>query len=181
MTPLLVIAALLGAACAPTMIAGIRADAETMPWADLAGFGTYRWWQPPIGQVTRGYSEREALVDWHVREAVDRELGSRGYAPDTAGAPDFVVRYTIGLFDDSTSSFQEYVAYRAEGGEKDMGQAFMGYERGMLTIELVDVRTRRVAWRGRATAVAERDHRGKQIAPAVAKMMAELPAAGVRP
>ena len=165
-----------GCGMAPPVEPTIRVGAETLPWADFSTFHTYRWWLPPIVDGGAGYSEREKRLDWYVRGAVDSELGARGYAPDTVGRPDFVVRYDIGLFEDSTSSFQEYLAYRAEGGGKDMGESFMGYNRGTLTIELVDVASRRVAWRAHATAVVETDARGRRVGPAVQKMMAQLPA-----
>lgn len=165
------------AACglAPAGPTKIRVDAEALPWASMSGYRTYRWWQPPV-EPGRGYSEREALLDWRVREAVDRELAARGYRQDTVGKPEFVVRYNVRLSEQSTSSFSDYLAYRAEGGSKDMGEAFMGYEQGTLTIEIVDVASRRVAWRAKATAVIEKNPNGALIAPAVAQMFARFPA-----
>ena len=169
----------LGAACgiAPAGPARIRVDAETLPWANMSGYRTYRWWQLPMSERRRGYSEREALLDWRVRKAVERELGARGYAEDTAGTPDFVVRYDVRLREESTSSFRDYLAYRADGGGKDMGDALMGYEEGTLTLEVVDVAARRVAWRSTASAVIEQNPDGKLIDPAVAQMLARFPAA----
>jgi hypothetical protein len=158
---------------APAGPAPARVSAERLPWADLSHYRTYRWWKPaPEG----GLSEREALTDWYVRNAVDRELAARGWVPDVAGTPDFVVRYEVRLGEASTSSFQEYLQYRSEGGAKDMGEAFMGYDVGTLTVSLVDVASRRVAWRAQATAVVEQDARGKRIDPAVHDMFARLPA-----
>jgi hypothetical protein len=179
---LVVACAVLGTACglAPPVEPAIRTSAEVLPWGDLSSFRTYRWWKPPLADGGRGYSEREARIDWYVRDSVDRELAARGYAPDVARRPDFVVRYGVQLHEDATSTFSDYLAYRAEGGGKDLGEAYMGYERGTLTLELVDVASRRVAWRGQATAVVERDAQGRRIAPAVQGMMAELPPARVR-
>jgi hypothetical protein len=163
-----------GVACglAPPAPASIRVSAESFPWANLSHYRTYRWWKPP---PERGLSEREALIDWYVRNAVDRELAARGWVPDVRGTPDFVVRYEVSLADGSTSSFQDYLQYRSEGGSKDMGEAFMGYEVGTLTITLVDVESRRPAWRGHASAIVEQDARGKRIDPAVHEMFARLP------
>ena len=140
----------------------------------MSAYRTYRWWQLPVDQ-RKGYSEREALLDWRVRQAVDRELAARGYAEDTAGTPEFVVRYSVRLREESTDSFRDYLAYRADGGGKDMGDALMGYAEGTLTLEVVDVATRRIAWRAAATAVIEKDPNGKLIDPAVAQMMSRFP------
>ena len=165
------------AACGvmPAGQATVRVAAETFPWADLSRYHTYRWWLPPP-TADRALSERETLIDWYVRNAVDRDLAARGYVPDVAGTPDFVVRYAVAMREGATSSFQDYLQYREEGGTKGMGEAFMGYDVGTLTITLVDVATRRVAWRATASAVIEDDARGKRIDPAVRDMMAQLPA-----
>jgi hypothetical protein len=172
-----VLAAVVAGGCgfAPPVQPTVRVKAEVMPWADLSAFRTYRWWVPPLVEGNAGYSERERKIDWYIRQAVDRELSVRGYVPDTVGKPDFVVRYAIKVTEDSTSSMSDYLAYRAEGGGKDMGEAFMGYERGTLTVELVDVASRQVAWRGQASAVVENDAKGKRIGPAVQQMMAGVP------
>ncbi len=163
-----------GVACglAPATPASIRVATESFPWTELSRYRTYRWWKPP---PERGLTERESLVDWYVRNAVDRELAARGWVPDVRGTPDFVVRYEVSLAEGSTSSFQDYLQYRSEGGSKDMGEAFMGYEVGTLTVTLVDVESRRPAWRGRASAIVEQDARGKRIDPAVHEMFARLP------
>jgi hypothetical protein len=152
----LLLSSMIAGACglAPAVEPTIKASAETLSWADLSAWHTYRWWKPPTVDADAGFTEHEKRVDWYVRSAVDHELTARGYAPDTARNPDFV----------------------ADGGGKDLGEALMGYERGMLTLELVDVATRRVAWRSQASAVLESDAKGKRVGPAVQKMMASLPA-----
>jgi hypothetical protein len=169
----------LGSGCglAPAPQPAIRVDAEQFPWADVSRYHTYQWWSPPLEQSRRGFDEREALLDWHVRQAVDRDLAARGYAPAGAGKADFIVSYDVALRDASTQSFQDYLQYRADGGRKDMGEAFIGYTRGTLTLEFQDATTRRVAWRATASAIVEDDARGKRIDPAVQQMLDRFPAA----
>jgi hypothetical protein len=111
-----------------------------------------------------------------VRNAVDRELTARGYTLAARGTPDIVVRYAVRMQQGSTSSFQDYLQYRAEGGTKDMGQAFIGYDVGTLTLTMIDAASGRDAWRAKASAVVESDARGKRIDPAVQEMMAQFPA-----
>jgi len=178
----LLVAALVCAGCGAVSpgTTAVSVSAETFPWADLSHYRTYRWWLPPP-TAGQGFSERETLVDWYVRHGVDDDLQSRGYRVDVAGSPDFVVRYEVAIREAATSSFRDYMQYRAEGGSKDMGEAFMGYDQGTLTITLVDVATRRVAWRATASAILESDQRGKRIEPAVREMMAKLPATAHAP
>lgn len=167
---------LTAAACgiAPAGPARIRVAAETLPWANVSAYRTYRWWKLPVNEGA-GYSEREALLDWRVRQAVDRELAARGYVEDTADRPEFVVRYNVRVHEASTQSFHDYLAYRADGGGKDMGEALMGYEEGTLGLEIVDVASRRTAWRATATAVLDQDPKGRLIDPAVRQMMERFP------
>jgi hypothetical protein len=163
---------------APAAPTKIIVKSETLPWANVSGYRTYRWWKLPISdQDVRAYGEQEVLLDWRVRQAVDRDLAARGYAEDTAGTPEFVVRYNVKLQEDSTSSFRDYLSYRAEGGGKDMGDALFGYERGTLTLEFVDVASRRIAWRASASAILEQNRDGKLIDPAVRQMLDRFPAA----
>jgi hypothetical protein len=173
---LLALVLAVGCGIAPAAPTKIRVQSETLPWASMSTYRTYRWWQLPLNERGSGYSEREALLDWRVRQAVDRELAARGFAEDTAGTPEFVVRYSVRVREESTSSFRDYLAYRADGGGKDMGEALMGYAEGTLGLEVVDVATRRIAWRATATAVVEKDPNGKLIDPAVAEMMERFPA-----
>jgi hypothetical protein len=44
-----------------------------------------------------------------------------------------------------------------------------------LTVSIVDVESRRVAWRGKASAIVEQDLRGQRIDPAIHEMFARLP------
>lgn len=166
-----------GCGIAPAGPKAIRVDAEMLPWADVSHYRTYRWWAQPLDQGRGGYDEREALIDWRVRHAVERELAGHGYAPAGTGAADFVVSYDVRLEDASTSSFQDYLQYRAEGGGKDMGDSFIGYERGTLVLQITDAPTRRAAWRATASAIVDGDARGQRIDPAVQQMLAQFPAA----
>jgi hypothetical protein len=167
--------ALLGAACGivPAKGSEIRVQSELLPWAQVSGYHTYRWWTPPIVESSGRYTEREAKLDWRVRGAVDAALGARGYVQD-ATRPDFIVTYHASVSSDYTSSFQDYVAYRAEGGTQDMGGAFMRYERGTLMLEFTDAASRRVVWRATASTVLEGDA-AKRIDPAVQQMIARFP------
>jgi hypothetical protein len=173
---LLALVLAVGCGIAPAAPTKIRVQSETLPWANMSTYQNVPLVAAAPERARRRYSEREALLDWRVRQAVDRELAARGFAEDTAGTPEFVVRYSVRVREESTSSFRDYLAYRADGGGKDMGEALMGYAEGTLGLEVVDVATRRIAWRATATAVVEKDPNGKLIDPAVAEMMERFPA-----
>ena len=174
-----VLVAILVAACgiAPSTGIQIGVEAETMPWADLAAYRTYAWWTPSVVDRHRypDVDEREAKIDWRIRSAIDAGLSAHGFVPDAA-SPDFIVSYRVAIAEDHTSSFHEYASYRAQGGTKGLGDAYMGYKRGVLRIEIRDATTQRVAWRGTATSIA--DGSGRRIEPAVQQILARLPVAG---
>ena len=158
---------IIGAACGagPT-----RSRVETP--ANMSEYQSYRWWRPPLNEGPRGYSDDEERLDLAVRYMVESELSARGFHGDSMGRPDFVVRYGVALYEEPTPSFREYLTYYV-GGE-DMGAAHRS-PAGTFTLEAVDVRTRRVAWRATAPDVIKPGPSAEQVAPAVRQMMESVP------
>jgi hypothetical protein len=140
----------------------------------MSGYRTYRWWQPPLNQTTEGYSDKEERLDTAVRFVVERELAAHGYRVDTLGRPDFVVRYGVALFRETTPTFREYLAYRADGRGKDGGAAKDAPE-GTFALEAIDVSSGRVAWRATTAAVFEHGPSQNPVGPAVIEMMTSVP------
>jgi hypothetical protein len=168
-----------GAACGmvPVNSVQIGVEAETMPWADIAAYRTYQWWQPSVidrHQYTDSV-EREAKLDYRIRAAIEGDLRAHGYVPAAGAQPDFIVSYRIAMVEAHTSSFSDYASYRAQGGNRGLGDAYMGYNRGVIRIEIYDAATNRLAWRGTATSIA--DGSGRRIEPAIQQILARLPAA----
>lgn len=124
-----------------------------------------------------GDDQRADMIDWRIRDAVERGMAARGYAPAARDVAELIVRYRIWVDEASTSGVQEYLAYRAEGGTGDMGEAFMGYERGTLVLEVYERASRRLAWRGTASAVVPPDANGERAAEAAGELVGRFPAA----
>lgn len=167
---------LTGCGIAPKGPTRVHVTAEQMPWADMATYRTWRWWSGAL-ESRPGVTTDEALLDWRIRQAVAQGLEARGYRQAAAGErADFVMSYGVSRDVASTSSFTDYLAYRADGGSQDMGDAFMGYDEGQLVLRAEDVATRRVAWRARATAILEGRVDPALIDTAVADLLARFPA-----
>lgn len=174
---LLLLVVLLVPACglAPKTTPRIQVTAETLPWVDPATWQTWTWWRGPLEGT--GVGTDEGLFDWRIRQAVAANLAARGYTEAAPGTrADFVMSYDVSRDVQSTSSFRDYLNYRAEGGSQDMGDAFMGYEEGQLLLRATDTRSRRVGWRGRATAVLDGRVKPDLIDQAVADVLARFPA-----
>jgi hypothetical protein len=179
-TVLLVACAAAIAACgfAPKGPTRIQVTAEQLPWADMTTYRTWAWWTGAL-EGRAGVGTDEALLDWRLRQDVAANLAARGYRQAAAGEqPDFVMSYDVSRDVASTSSFRDYLNYRAEGGSEDMGEAFMGYEQGQLLLRATDAKTRRLAWRGRATAILEGRVKPALIDQAVADLLARFPTRG---
>jgi hypothetical protein len=164
------LALVIGAGCG----AGLRSRVETPASAKMSGYWSYSWWQPPLNHGSRGYTDDEERLDTAVRYAVENNLSSHGYREDSTGAADFVVRYGVVLYEAPTKTFGDYLSHSADGGGQDTGAA-RGAPAGTLTLEAVEVSTRRTAWRATTPDVIKRGASSEQVAAAVRQMMESLP------
>lgn len=160
----------LAAACGLGRRQGIRV--QTFPWTNMSSYQTYRWWQPPL-EYGRGHNELEADLDRRIRYAVDRQLLNRGYAEATIGVPDFVLQYGVALREEPTASYRDYLSRGVDGAAKDRP---IRYPDGTLVLEIVDVASRRVVWRGTAANAIEAGPGTNLVEPAVWEMMNDFPA-----
>ena len=158
--------------CGPRI--DVRAERSTI--ATFGRYGTYAWATPAA--PARSAAETEAsLLDWRIRNAVDRALAAKGYTR-TDGAASLLADYDVALRERNTESGQDNVRYRRQGGTKDMGESFVaGYEEGTLVLQLVDARTRVLAYRASASAVIEPNGDRGRLEKAIEQMLADLPAA----
>ena len=172
--------------CAP------QVRVQTTPGIDFTRYRTYAI--RPGNVVYPGASEaqREEIVQ-RVQNAVAVELESRGLLPQPDG-PDVIVTYTASAQAQGASG-----AARAPEGQDVRGpggnpydepglvrarelpdaaadQEFRGrYGQGNLVIDLLDGKSRRLAWRAMASVELASDRRGRVIEQVVTKAFEELP------
>jgi hypothetical protein len=163
------------AACGPRVV--VHAERSTI--ATFGRYGTYAW--ASGATPARSAAETEAsLVDWRIRNAVDRGLAAKGYVR-TTGAASLLVNYDVTVRQQDAYSFREYFRYRQLGGSEGMGSSWVqGYEEGTLVLYLVDARTQEMAYRASATAVIGSGSDAKRLEDAIGRMLADLPAAMTR-
>ena len=150
--------------------AGLRSRVETPASPNMSGYYSYSWWQPPLNQGPRGYTEDEERLDEAVRYVVENNLSAHGFREDSAGVPDFVMRYGVVLYEEPTKAFGDYLSHGAAG----MGAA-RGAPAGTFTLEAVEVSTRRTVWRATTPDVIKRGASPEQVAVAVRQMMESVP------
>jgi len=167
------LALVVGAGCG----AGLRSRVETPASANMSGYWSYSWWQPPLNQGPRGYTDYEERLDEAVRFAVENNLAAKGYREDAIGSPDFVIRYGVVLHEEPTKAFGDYLSHGADGSGRDMGVA-RGAPAGTFTLEAVEVSTRRTVWRATILDVIKRGPSPEQVPVAVRAMMKSVPHRG---
>ena len=157
-------------ACGPR----VEVHAERSRNASFPSYGTYAW-AMPAAPVRSAHESETSLLDWRIRNAVDRGLVAKGYVR-TEGAASLLADYDVTVRDRDADSFQDYFRYRSRGGTKDMGESFVaGHQEGMLVLHLVDARTRELAYRASATTVIEEGGDWRRLEEAIGRMLADLP------
>lgn len=167
------VVAVLAAGCAAT------APVKSTPAAkfDASAYRTYQWGTPVPVLVANEDRERDAAVlEWTIRDAIDRTLTSKGYQRIEAGDPDFEVDFGVRLEEKSTDTFGEYITYRDAGGQQNLGGAYVfGYEEGALVIEATDARSETRLWTGSERVVLDDGQDVKKLEQATARILAGFP------
>src|SRR5262249_2704104 len=102
------------------------------------------------------------------RTAVEAELASKGYTKaEPSTLSDVLVAYHVGVKDKIDVQQWGYAGRRWDARE---------YQEGTLVVDLVDGRSKSLAWRGTVQGeMREKDTSSEQIGKAVKKMFADLP------
>ncbi len=145
------------AACLVATLAGCASvDVKTAydPKAQFAGYRSYQWLEPTSDQLA--VVRNPAVFKW-VRSTGVEVLNGRGFALVGDGKPDFLV--AAHGWGQTSVGVQEYWAYAYDpygfiypAGTVAEVNAYRG---GTLIIDFVDASTRKVFWRGVASAYVD--------------------------
>jgi len=174
-------ALVVAAAAAVAVLGGCSTTAavKSTPAArfDASQYRTYEWGTP--APVVVAYEDRErdaAVLEWTIRDAVDRTLSSKGYQRIEAGDPDFKVDFGVRLEEKSADTFGQYIKYRDAGGQQNLGGAYVfGYEEGALVIEATDSRSSTRLWTGSERVVLDDGQDVKKLEQAAGRILAGFP------
>ena len=111
---------------------------------------------------------QDTLNDGRVRAAIQTNLTANGYRVEESETPDFAVAY--------------YVTARNKFNIQDTGPRFWGrrdvsvdeYTEGTLGVDIYEVRTGRLVWRGRAVGTVEMKGTDKKINKAAEKLVKQF-------
>jgi hypothetical protein len=160
---------LLAVACGPR----VDVHGERSKIATFGRYGTYAW--ATRTSPARSVAEQNAsLLDWRIRNALERGLATKGYAR-SEGSASLLAEYDVVTRPEDGAAFHDYFGNRRSGGDGRLSAA--GYPAGSLVLHLVDARTGEIAYRSSATSVIAADVDRRRLDDAVERMLADLPRA----
>lgn len=156
---------------------------------DFTGKQTYAWHPDGTGEVKllqNSYEKPDVLkakFDPIIMQAMDVELGKRGFTKATSGVPDFYLYYYLLIGPNSSSQFQgQFIGAVPSWGLPDFMMsttALRFFEQGTLVVDVSAAALKATVWRGVAEAEIDRDNRPeeriKRIQGAVAEMVKKFP------
>ena len=159
----------------------------------FASYKTYRWTDDAITKSSSNVLANNPLVLKRIKNAVDRELATKGYVLNSNGAADFTVSLYAGVQDRERynlppmSFSYHHGYYHNRFGHNRFGiydpywpgPYVSYYKEGTLVIDVTDQKSNELAWRGMAQGILKNYDTGKEmqqdIDSAVAKILAEFP------
>jgi len=160
--------------------ATVDTEVDWDPNASFAGLKSYRW-------VQRGGEAPDAtddpFLDQRVRTAVDEQLAARGYVLASEGEADFLVAWHGAQRREiRVERIHRHYGYypwphsrwwRPHAGVYDETSRYV-YDIGTLILDVIDPKTKRLIWRGTASALVGDDRTPKEREARVNEMVAAL-------
>jgi hypothetical protein len=183
MTPIRLFAsgAVLAAALAAAHCAPVSVTTYTARGIDVAASRTYAWERVDPAVPGDPRLDSNTLFHDYLRDAIDRQLVSRGYEPTTL-QPDVYVHYHVSSRQKVYASGERRTDVSGEGRTatpcRDCSAEV--YDEGTLLVDLTDARTGALVWRGVAesglAAAVNNQHRLEEtIERVVGRLFGKLP------
>jgi hypothetical protein len=169
------------AACVLAACATMRVSSHVERGVDFTRYRTFDWGAADALPAGDPRLDNDRYFEDHVEGAIEKHMAARGYERAAAGAvPDVRIHYHATI--DRRLEINEPV-WRSEYCRTERCQSdIVEYDAGTLIVDMVDVRTNRLIWRGWAQdsvqgVLGNRDRLARQIDRGVAGMFVQLPAA----
>jgi hypothetical protein len=140
---------LYASACSPTVRVYTDYDRDVQ----ISNYTTYSWMSVRDIELKNNPLLYNELNDKRIKEAVNKELDEKGYKRLDANA-DFIMHYHIVVEDKTAVRTDPYGYYYGPYWTRSRVNVYP-YREGTLIIDLMDVKTNNLAWRGWAVAVLE--------------------------
>jgi hypothetical protein len=164
------------AACAP------RVYVEQDSSAQLAGYHSYAWVNPPPGGPVSDPILDSQILEGRVQRAVEADLKARGYAPAAEPADaDFLVTYHTSSRETIDSAGAGFGFGIVDTWPRGFGGVVVAppvesREQGTLMLDVIDGKSKRLVWRGWTTGwVDQANYTDAAVATAVHRILDQLP------
>lgn len=143
MTPVRLLAGGVAAAVAALLVAcaPITVTSFTERGVNVATYRTFGWDRIDTSVPGDARLDNNTMFHEYVRQAIDRQLISRGYEPATV-QPDVLVHYHASTRQRIYTSGEQRTAERCQDCAVEV------YDEGTLLVDLLDARTGKLVWRG---------------------------------
>lgn len=151
----------------------IKVHTRFDPAADFSQYRTYKW----LPEKTMGPAHRMRKLtplDQQIMADIEKALASRGLEKLTRGEPDLWVTYHTRMKDkiDVTRYGYRYWRHGPRGRVVEVHR----YKKGTLVVDLIDVKTRQLVWRGVAESILNHPSEvPEKIETAIQKMFEKYP------
>lgn len=163
----------------------LQVSSDYDPTVNFSGYRTFGWMALPHKAVGDPRVDN-ALIESHIRSAVERDMQARGYSTPQSGEPDFFVAPHTAI--NEKLMIQQVPAgaygpgwYRPAGSVPVVHE----YTEGSLVLDVIDAKTRQLIWRGWAMAEVDftrsAEERQRKIDEAVHKILDQFPPKPARP
>ncbi len=167
------------AACSPYTI---KYDYD--PAAPLATYRTFDWYKPKKERVGDAAPRMAGFTDARVREAVERELGTKGLKRETTADPDVLLDY-FPVYQNRSYTTRTRVGVGTGGwgwGARTSVASSQRhhYKEGTIVLQVVEAKSNKLVWEGTAegalTGLAGRPEEAQEaVAKAVKDLLADFP------
>jgi hypothetical protein len=161
--------------------ATMTASAHIERGVSFSEYVTYDWGKPDNLPVGDPRLDNNPFFNDYLQGAIEKKMAALGYERAAAGKADVLLHYHASVH----QKLDVYAADRHYGYcyGPECGDRVVEFEQGTLVIDMVDVRTDKLIWRGWAqdtmTGVIDNQARlEKQVDEGVTKMMLLLPRGG---
>jgi uncharacterized protein DUF4136 len=155
----------------PLACSSVHVESTHDAAVNFSSLHTYAWLRPPT--LPR---EGSKSYGWRVREAVDRDLAAKGFAPATTGAPDFLINYSV----QTRRTYEARDIPAAHSETTDFGRTGSGdayrveSQEGTLVLMILDPSTKKLIWRAEANTSLSRDLSPEKLTQRVNNVVAKL-------
>lgn len=159
--------------------ASIKTSYDYAPDADFSAYQTYDFF--PGGRELSGNPHLDTpFVDARIRDALLRNLASRGFRKVEDRTPDFYVNYQLSVqqkISSSSANVHYGVGTFGSWGGVGIGTStpvVRQYEEGTLVIDVVDAASRQLVWRGTGRGALGRDPTPEETTRGVDETVAKI-------